>query len=188
MNNFKDDIEACLKLLHNGGVIIYPTDTIWGIGCDATNEMAVQKIIELKQRTNNKSFVVLVADEKQLMQYVASLDLEVFNYLDSQKNATTVIYPLSIGLADNVLAADGSVAIRICKDEFCKTLIKRFRKPLVSTSANITNQPVPENFAAINTMLLEQVDYVVQYRQQETTTSKPSNIIQWINGEVVLVR
>ncbi len=186
--NFDNDIEACLSILHSGGVILYPTDTIWGLGCDATNEQAVEKIIQLKKRTTHKSFVVLVSDEKELMQYVATLDLEIFNYLDKQQKPTTVIYPHAIGLAENVLANDGSVAIRICKDEFCKTLIKRFRKPIVSTSANISNEPSPKNFSTIPLSIKKAVDYVVIHRQNEQTETQPSSIIKWINGEVEVIR
>ena len=186
--NFDNDIEACLSILHSGGVILYPTDTIWGLGCDATNEQAVEKIIQLKKRAAHKSFVVLVSDEKELMQYVATLDLEIFNYLDKQQKPTTVIYPHAIGLAENVLANDGSVAIRICKDEFCKTLIKRFRKPIVSTSANISNEPSPKNFSTIPSIIKKTVDYVVMHRQNEQTETQPSSIIKWINGEAEVIR
>lgn len=186
--NFDNDIEACLSILHSGGVILYPTDTIWGLGCDATNEQAVEKIIQLKKRTTHKSFVVLVSDEKELMQYVATLDLEIFNYLDKQQKPTTVIYSHAIGLAENVLANDGSVAIRICKDEFCKTLIKRFRKPIVSTSANISNEPSPKNFSTIPSIIKKTVDYVVMHRQNEQTETQPSSIIKWINGEAEVIR
>lgn len=186
--NFDNDIEACLSILHSGGVILYPTDTIWGLGCDATNEQSVEKIIQLKKRAAHKSFVVLVSDEKELMQYVATLDLEIFNYLDKQQKPTTVIYPHAIGLAENVLANDGSVAIRICKDEFCKTLIKRFRKPIVSTSANISNEPSPKNFSTIPSIIKKTVDYVVMHRQNEQTETQPSSIIKWINGEAEVIR
>ncbi|MBX2932562.1 MAG: threonylcarbamoyl-AMP synthase [Chitinophagaceae bacterium] len=188
MTDFNTDIEACLHVLHNEGTILYPTDTIWGIGCDATSNIAVEKIIQLKQRPAHKSFVVLVSNEKELMQYVATLDLEIFNYLDKQTKPTTVIYPHAIGLADNVLAADGSVAIRICKDEFCKTLIKRFRKPIVSTSANISNELSPINFYSIHQSIKDGVDYVVQHRQNDNTQATPSSIIQWVNGQVNIIR
>ncbi|HMZ47040.1 MAG TPA: L-threonylcarbamoyladenylate synthase [Chitinophagaceae bacterium] len=186
--NFNSDIEACLHILHNGGIILYPTDTIWGIGCDATNEDAVEKIIQLKQRVANKNFIVLVSDEKELMQYVAALDLEIFNYLETQKKPTTVIYHQAIGLANSVIAEDGSVAIRICKDEFCKTLIKRFRKPIVSTSANISNQPSPKLFLDISNEIKNGVDYVVAHKQNDQTPSTPSSIIEWKNGEIINVR
>src|SRR3954447_8604601 len=147
---FEKDIEQCLEILKSGGVILYPTDTIWGIGCDATNTIAVEKIIELKQRPAQKSFVVLVADEREILKYVAAPDLAVFNYLDETQKPTTVIYDHALGLAENVLAEDGSVAIRICKEEFCKHLIKRFRKPVVSTSANFSGKSAPASFKDVD--------------------------------------
>ncbi len=188
MNSFETDIENCLRVIQGGGTILYPTDTIWGIGCDATNAAAVEKIIELKNRPANKSFVVLVADERELMQYVASLDLEIFNYLDQTTKPTTVIYESAIGLADNVIADNGSVAIRICKDEFCKHLIKRFRKPIVSTSANTSGMPSPPAFAEIETIIKSGVDYVVQHKQDVVTAAAPSSIIKWNNGKAVVIR
>jgi L-threonylcarbamoyladenylate synthase len=188
MTDFSNDIEQCLKVLHEGGIILYPTDTIWGIGCDATNEQAVEKIIALKQRPATKSFVVLVASEREVLQYTASPDLAVFDYLDKTTKPTTVIYEHALGLAENVLADDGSVAMRICSDEFCRHLIKRFRKPIVSTSANISGEPSPQNFAAINKLVVDGVDYVVKYKQDDLSKAKASSIIQWKNGEVVVIR
>ena len=188
MQSFEEDIRQCLATLRNGGVIVYPTDTIWGIGCDATNMEAVEKIINLKNRPAQKSFVVLVADERELMQYVASLDLEVFNYLDQTVKPTTVIYDHAIGLADNVLANNGSVAIRICKDEFCKHLIKRFGKPVVSTSANVSGEPSPAVFKDIAPAIVSGADYVVQYHRQENKPAQSSSIIHWKNGKAVMIR
>lgn len=188
MIELANDIEKCLTVLQNGGTILYPTDTVWGLGCDATNEVAVEKIMDIKQRPQNKSFVVLVADEKMLMQYIATLDLAVFNYLDEQTKPTTVIYENAIHLAQNVLANDGSVAIRICRDEFCKNLIKRFRKPIVSTSANISNQPTPQFFQEISDAVKKSVDYIVQYNQQNNKPKMPSSIVKWKNGEVIVIR
>jgi L-threonylcarbamoyladenylate synthase len=132
MTAFKKDIAQCLKVLQEGGIILYPTDTVWGIGCDATNEKAVAKVYALKKRPDEKSMIVLVAGERDVLQYVASPDLQVFDYLEQTAKPTTVIYEGAIGLADNLVAADGSIAIRICREEFCRHLLKRFRKPLVS--------------------------------------------------------
>jgi L-threonylcarbamoyladenylate synthase len=188
MTDFSNDIEQCLKVLHAGGIILYPTDTIWGIGCDATNTEAVERIIQLKQRPAIKSFVALVAAEKDILQYVAAPDLAVFDFLETTNKPTTVIYEHALGLADNVLAEDGSVAIRICADEFCKHLIKRFRKPIVSTSANISGEVSPSNFHAINKTIIKGVDYVVQYRQDDLSEAKASSIIRWKNGEVIVIR
>jgi len=185
---FEKDIEQCLGVLKSSGTILYPTDTIWGIGCDATNIEAVEKIIALKQRSFQKSFVVLVADERDILRYVAAPDLAVFDYLDQTKKATTVIYENALGLAENVLSDDGSVAIRICKDEFCKHLIKRFRRPIVSTSANISGAPAPASFKEINESIIIGVDYVVKYRQNDVSKNVPSSIIKWENGQVVVLR
>lgn len=185
---FSNDVEKCLQVLQNGGIILYPTDTVWGIGCDATNEDAVNKIIQLKQRPQHKSFVVLVAEERDILRYTASPDLSVFDYLQSSKKPTTVIYELALGLALNVCNEDGSVAIRICNDEFCRHLIKRFRKPIVSTSANISSKPTAGNFSSINVIIKEGVDYVVQYRQAEQAVSQPSSIIKWSNGNPEVIR
>jgi L-threonylcarbamoyladenylate synthase len=186
--SFDKDIEQCLQVLHNGGIILYPTDTIWGLGCDATNADAVEKIIALKQRPSHKSFVVLVTDEREVMRHVAAPDLELFIYLQQQTSPTTVIYNGALGLADNVVAADNSVAIRICKDEFCRHLIKRFRKPIVSTSANISNAASPLNFGEISDVVKNGVDYVVEYRQTEQTNAQPSTIIKWENGQPIKLR
>src|SRR5690349_4409775 len=138
MSDFETDIEHCLDVLEQGGIILYPTDTVWGIGCDATDTTAVQKIYALKARPDSKSMIVLVAEEKDILKYVASPDIAVFDYLQKTNKPTTVIYDGAISLADNLIAADGSIAIRIVRDKFCRHLIKRFRKPIVSTSANIS--------------------------------------------------
>jgi L-threonylcarbamoyladenylate synthase len=179
MADYANDIDQCLAVLKNGGTILYPTDTIWGVGCDATDAKAVEKVIDIKHRPQNKSFVVLVADESDILKYTASPDLEVFNFLAQTTKPTTVVYEHAIGLADNIIAADGSVAIRLVKDEFCRHLIKRFRRPLLSTSANISGEPAPPNFAAINPKIIESVDFVVEHRRNDTTPSEPSSIIKW---------
>ena len=186
--SFDNDIEQCLAILKNGGTILYPTDTIWGIGCDATNSDAVEKVIALKQRPDYKSFVILVADEKEILQYTASPDLAVFDYLQQADKPTTVIYDHALGLADNAIAADGSIAIRICNDDFCRHLIKRFGKPLISTSANVSAGASPSNFSEISTTVINGVDYVVQSRQDESSLSKPSSIIKWENGQPFIIR
>ncbi len=189
MTDFSNDIEQCLTVLRNGGTILYPTDTIWGIGCDATDLVAVEKVIQLKNRPQNKSFVVLVADENDILKYTASPDLEVFNYLEKVTKPTTVIYQHAIGLADNAIADDGSIAIRIVKDEFCRHLIKRFRKPLLSTSANLSGEPSPTSFADINPKIIETVDFVVEHRRNENTSGTASSIIKWLgDGKFTIIR
>jgi L-threonylcarbamoyladenylate synthase len=186
---FAHDVDHCLKVLQGGGLILYPTDTIWGIGCDATNANAVQRIYSLKQRSEAKSMIILLADEKDLMQYVAHIDLQVFDHLKKVTKPTTVIYEGALGLADNVVNADGTVAIRIVKEPFCKHLIKRFRKPIVSTSANISGDASPASFTDISPAIWQGVDYIVQYRQNDKTPHAPSAIIKWNkDGSISVIR
>ena len=186
--NFENDIEQCLKVLKDGGLILYPTDTVWGIGCDATNNKAVEKIYQLKRRPDNKAMIVLVADEQDVLRHVAAVDLQVFEYLEKASKPITVIYDGAIGLANNLVAADGSIAIRICREIFCRHLIKRFRKPIVSTSANISGQSVPKTFADITSEINQGVDYIVRYRQDDNTAADSSSIIKWNNGKVEILR
>ncbi len=185
---FEKDIMNCLEALKNGGLILYPTDTIWGIGCDAINENAVQKIYALKKRPDEKSMIVLVTDEKELLRYIAQPDPGVFNYLKETEKPTTVIYQGARDLADNLINKDGSIAIRICKDPFCKHLIKRFQKPIVSTSANISGALSPKNFSDISEEIRTNVDYIVQYRQDDKTGAEPSTLIKWEKGKAVILR
>lgn len=187
--NFEEDIRQCLQVLKAGGVILYPTDTVWGLGCDATNSDAVEKIFRIKRRDESKSMIVLLADGREVIQYVVEPDLRVFDYLDEAIKPTTVIYEGATGFAQNLIAADGSIAIRVTKDEFCKHLIKRLRKPLVSTSANISGSPAPANFTEITPDILGSVDYVVKYRQEDTRQATPSAIIRWnTDGTVTEIR
>lgn len=188
MVSFENDIENCLKVLENGGMILYPTDTVWGIGCDATNEKAVEKIYKLKKRPDNKAMIVLVADEQSVLKYVAAPDFGVFDYLQGVTKPTTVIYDGAIGFAENLTGEDGSIAIRICKDEFCKHLLKRFRKPLVSTSANISGQPVAKFFDEIPEEIKNAVGYIVKHRQDDKKNSEPSSVIRWDNGKLEVLR
>ena len=127
--DFQGEVEAALSSLRNGGIILYPTDTIWGLGCDASNEVAIQKIYAIKQRSDTKSLIILVADERDILQYVAAPDLAVFNFIENQTRPTTIVFENAINLPDNLVAKDGSIAIRIVRDEFCRHLIKRLRKP-----------------------------------------------------------
>jgi len=168
---FQQDLDPCLKVLEDGGLILYPTDTIWGIGCDATNPAAVQKVYALKQR-----------------QDVAAADLAVFDYLQQSPRPTTVIYDGAIGLAANLTGKDGSIGIRICREPFCRHLLKRFRKPIVSTSANISGQPSPAFFHQVSDEIKQGVDYIVQYRQNDLTPATPSSIIKWNNGNLQVIR
>ena len=186
--SFEKDIEKCLETLKSGGLILYPTDTVWGIGCDATNEKAVEKIYKLKKRSDEKAMIVLVADEKDIMQHVAAPDLSLFDYLDKATKPTTVVYEGALGFADNLVAKDGSIAIRICKEEFCRRLIKRFRNPIVSTSANISGMPAPNFFKEISEEIKKGVDHIVRYKQEDETSTQPSSLIKWNNGNVTILR
>ena len=187
--DFENDIINCLEVLKNDGIILYPTDTVWGVGCDAFNKKAVEKIYHLKKRSDEKSMIVLVADEKDILQYVASPDLKVFDYLCTVSKPTSVIYENVLGFADNLVDENGSIAIRICRDPFCKQLIKRFRKPIVSTSANISGKPSPGVFKEISEEIKNGVDYIVKYRQDDEKISEPSAIIKWnSDGTVKIIR
>ena len=186
--DFEKDIEQCLQVLKTGGLILYPTDTIWGIGCDATNAEAVGKVYKLKKRSDEKAMIVLVTDEKDVLNHVAAPDLQVFDYLEKTKKPTTVIYDGAIGLAENLTGTDGSIAIRICHDPFCRQMIKRFRKPVVSTSANFSGEPVAKNFSAIAGDIKKSVDYIVRYRQDDNNIAEPSSLIKWNNGTVKVLR
>lgn len=185
---YETDIEHCINTLSSGGIILYPTDTIWGLGCDATNAEAADKIIQLKKRPEQKSFAVLVSSEREVLKYVATPDPAVFDYLEKVTHPTTVIYENALGLAENVLAADGSVAIRICKDDFCRHLIKRFRKPIVSTSANVSGDPSPRIFKEISNAITNGADYVVNYRQTEEEPAAASSIIKWGKDGPIIIR
>lgn len=186
--NFDLDIENCLRVLAAGGIILYPTDTIWGIGCDATNGDAVDRIYRLKKRPDEKAMIVLVADERDILKHVAAPDLAIFDFLATTSKPTTVIYDGAIGLADNLVGADGSIGMRICNEIFCRTLIRRFRKPIVSTSANTSGEPAPRFFQEVSDDIRRQVDYTVSYRQGETKTAEPSAIVKWKEGKLTVVR
>ena len=185
---FETEVEEALDVLKKGGVILYPTDTIWGIGCDATSEEAVMRIYQLKKREDSKSMIILMADEREVLQYVAAPDLAVFDFLEEQTRPTTIIFEGAIGLPSNLIAADGSIAIRIVKDPFCRHLIRRLRKPIVSTSANISGQASPASFADIPQQVIKAVEHVVKWRQDDHSNSLPSQIIRWVNGRVEYIR
>lgn len=186
--NTEQDIEKALEVLHQGGLILYPTDTVWGIGCDATNPVAVEKVYKLKQRSDEKALIVLLADERDILQYVSAVDLSLFDYLEEQTRPTTVIYEGAIGFAENLTGADGSIAIRLCNEPFCRQLLKRFRKPIVSTSANISGEPPARIYAEISEPIRNGVDYIVHYRQDDDTPAAPSQLIKWEDGTVKVLR
>jgi L-threonylcarbamoyladenylate synthase len=186
---FENDIVRCLETLRQGGIILYPTDTIWGIGCDATNPGAVEKIFDLKQRPAAKSMIVLLADPRDINRFTSRPQPYIAEYLEKTTKPTTVIYEAALGLAENLVSEDGSIAMRIVKDDFCRNLIKRFRKPLVSTSANISGEGSPENFAGISDEIKQGVDYIVRYRQQDNQPFRASAIVRFNkSGEPTILR
>ncbi len=187
-NSFETEVESALKVLREGGIILYPTDTIWGLGCDATNEQAIARIYQIKQRADSKSLIILLADEREVLQYVAAPDLAVFDFLEEQERPTTVIFEHAVGLPDNLTAADGSIGIRLVRDAFCRHLVKRLQKPIVSTSANISGEASPANFQEVSPAVKSQVDHIVQWRQDDLSKALPSQIIRWNNGEPDFIR
>jgi L-threonylcarbamoyladenylate synthase len=189
MMDFENDVTASLEVLRTGGLILYPTDTIWGLGCDATDEEAVKRIFALKQRPEKKSLVILLADVRDLLKYVAHPHPEIGDIIAGFDRPTTVIYEGALDLAPSVINEDSSVAIRIVQEPFCRHLIKRLRKPLVSTSANISGFPSPASFADIDPLIKSGVDYVVKYRQDENQAATPSRIIKMLkDGSVQVIR
>lgn len=177
--DFLPDIEPALDCLRNGGILLYPTDTLWALGCDATNAGAVRKLISLKQRDPLKGLIILVADQRDIFQYIATPDPELFDYLDALQQPTTIIYEDAIGLAEGVARPNGSVGIRLVQDPFCRHLIKRLGYPIVSTSANFSGEPAPLIFSAISAELKSKVDHVAGYRQTETSPGQPSRLVRW---------
>ncbi|GAB4301990.1 MAG: L-threonylcarbamoyladenylate synthase [Marinilabiliales bacterium] len=171
-------IEKAVNVLKRGGVILYPTDTVWGIGCDATNSEAVNKIIQIKKSPENKSMIILLDSADKLYYYVGYVPEIANRLIEVAVNPLTIVYPQARNIAENLTANDGSIAIRITKDKFCKSLIEKFKKPIVSTSANISGGPVPKSFKDIPDIIKQQMDYIVNLRQNEIAKSKPSGIIK----------
>ena len=178
MVDFENDIKNCVAVLQRGGTILYPTDTIWGIGCDAMNAAAVEKVFAIKQRPKEKSMIVLLADARDILQYVAAPPLDIIAIIESFDKPTTVVYENALGFPSNVVNRDGSLAIRVTTDPFCKALIKRFRKPIISTSANISGHPAPSIYKMIDSDIVKHVDYVVNYRQDDDMIYPPSRIVR----------
>ena len=185
----KKDIDKCLEVLNNGGVILYPTDTIWGLGCDATNQKAVQRIYEIKQRSDQKSLLVLLDHPGKISSFVNEVPEIAWDLIDLSEKPLTIIYSDAKNLAKNLIAEDGSIGIRISSDPFNQRLIQRFKKPLVSTSANISGEMAPGNFSEISEEILSAVDYVVEWRQDDYQKAQASSIIKLKpNGEVKIIR
>ena len=188
MKNLTEEINACLQVLEEGGLILYPTDTVWGVGCDATNEAAVKKIYELKKRDDNKALICLVANDAMLERYIDNVPDLAYDILDLSTKPTTIIYDNPKGVAKNLVANDNSLAIRVASDKFCQYLINKFRKPIVSTSANVSGDPSPAGFHEISETILKGVDYVVSLAS-ESPNAVPSAIIKLGNdGTVKVIR
>ena len=183
-------INKAIEVLKSGGVILYPTDTIWGIGCDATNPEAVKKVFAIKKREESKSLVTLVSDLDMLARYVKEIPEAALDLIEVNDTPMTIIYPQAIGLAENVIAEDGSVGIRIPMNEFCRQLCFRLRKPIVSTSANISGENPPKGFKDISQDIKDAVDYTVHPSMEEkNSTHKASQIIKiGLKGEIQIIR
>ena len=187
--SFNDDIVKAVEVLRAGGIILYPTDTIWGIGCDATNPTAVKRIYEIKQRIDAKSMLVLMENPNLLNSYITEVPEIAWDLIEVADNPLTIIYPGAKNLAPNLCANDGSIGIRITTESFTQQLIQRFRKPIVSTSANISGQKSPRNFSEINEQIKPLVDYIVAYRQDDLSHSTPSGIIKLgVGGQIEIIR
>ncbi|MBD9091323.1 MAG: threonylcarbamoyl-AMP synthase [Bacteroides oleiciplenus] len=182
-----EDIKKACQVMNEGGVILYPTDTIWGIGCDATNEEAVRRVYEIKQRSDSKAMLVLVDSAVKVDFYVQDVPEVAWDLIEVADKPLTIIYSGARNLAPNLLAEDGSVGIRVTNEDFSKRLCQQFRKAIVSTSANVSGQPSPTNFSEITEELKSLVDYVVGYRQDEIGHPKPSSIIKLDKGGVIKI-
>ncbi len=188
MNEFIDDINEAVQVIAQGGIILYPTDTIWGIGCDATNESAIKKIFRLKKREEKKSMIILVASVEEIELYVSNPSKKILAYLSIQKNPTTAIFDNTINLPE-LLSNEGTVAIRIVKDNFCRKLIEKCGVPIISTSANVSGKTYPKNFQEIADEIKNGVDYIVQHRRNDFNIYEPSSIIKLnSSGEIEKLR
>ena len=178
----RTEIEKALNVLKSGGVILYPTDTVWGLGCDATNEQAVSKINEIKGRSNDKSFIILLDTDAKLQSYVTEIPDVAYDLIEYAEHPLTIIFSGAKNLAKNVINEDGSVGVRIVKHDFCQQLIQKFRKPLTSTSANISGEPAPRFFDEISEEIKEAADYIVDLEQDLRIERKPSTIMKLAPG------
>lgn len=189
MDLIKQSVDQSLNTLRNGGIILYPTDTIWGIGCDATLTSAIRRIYKLKRREEKKSMILLVSNESMVKKYVSNPSGLILAYLSQQTRPTTAIYENAINLPGLLDNADKTIAIRITTDPFCKSLIQQLGKPLISTSANISGEPYPQDFSQVSDAIKKGVDYIVQHRRDDRSSAKPSSIIS-LNGnnEIEVIR
>jgi len=182
----QEDINKCIEVLDRGGLILYPTDTVWGIGCDATNEKAVQKIYDLKKRSDSKALLCLVGNDAMLEKYIENVPEVAYDIIDLSEKPVTIIYDNPRGVAKNLIADDNTLGVRVASDKFCRYLINKFKKPIVSTSANISGALAPPQFDQISEAILKGVDYAVAlYRDK--TNGAPSSIIKLSNEANVKV-
>mgnify|MGYP003288935720 CR=1 FL=1 len=186
---YREEIKRACDVLHKGGVILYPTDTVWGIGCDATNEEAVRRVYEIKHRTDSKAMLVLVDSDVKVQSFIHEVPSVAWDLIELSEKPLTIIYDGARNLASNLLAEDGSVGMRVTREEFSKQLCFRFRKPIVSTSANISGEPAPRSFVEISDEIKQAVDYIVAVRQDEPPCAVPSSIIKLgAGGQVKVIR
>ena len=183
----REEIKKACEVLHKGGVILYPTDTVWGIGCDATNEEAVKRVYEIKRRADSKAMLVLVDSDVKVDFYVKDVPEVAWDLIQYATKPLTVIYDDARNLAPNLIGEDGSVGIRVTSEEFSKQLCFRFRKAIVSTSANISGEPSPASFSEIQDEIKQAVDYIVEYRQDEPAGAKPSSILKLGRGGLIKI-
>jgi len=183
----QEDINNAIKTLQEGGVILYPTDTIWGLGCDATNKDAVQKILDIKKSVDKKSMLVLLNNINFIRSYVEYPPEVALDIAELSEKPTTVIYPDAKNLAENLIAEDGSIGIRITSEEFTDKLLQKYRKPIVSTSANISGEDFPVNFSEITDYIKRSVDYIVNFNQEKSMTQVPSSIIKVGSGSQIKI-
>ncbi len=183
----EEEIKNTIEVLEAGGTVVYPTDTVWGVGCDATNPKAVNKINKLKKRLKSKNLIVLIDSEKKLENYVEDVPDIVFDLIENIEKPLTIIYPKAKNLAKNLIAKDGSIAIRITKDEFSKKVAQKFNKPIVSTSANLSGEPSPISFKKIPKEIIENADYIVNIFHDTINEIKPSTIIKFNDNNVFTI-
>lgn len=181
------DLKEAVRVMKEGGIILYPTDTVWGIGCDAKNADAIDKIYKLKRRSDSKSMLALVSSEGMLQRTVKDVPEIAWQLIDVAVHPMTIIYDFPVEVADNLKAEDGSLGVRITSEKFSRALCERMKGPVVSTSANISGKPTPMTFSEISNEIKEGVDYICKFRQKEKAKNKPSNIIKVTRGNVVKV-
>lgn len=189
MGTIADEVKKCIEVMRKGGVILYPTDTVWGIGCDATNADAVKRVFDIKKRADSKAMLLLVDSADRLARYVGDVPAVAWDLIDLATTPLTIIYDGARNVAQNLIASDGSIGIRVTSELFTKELCYRFQKAVVSTSANISGEPTPNNYSEISKDIIDAVDYVVNYKQLEKGRAKSSSIIKLTsNGVVTVIR